>query len=62
MDYFELICSILLRVIWFYGGYIIFFRKVTYSPFTDTRWGARVFGTALMATVLIDSYHKWFTN
>ncbi|ARV76660.1 hypothetical protein PHABIO_29 [Pseudomonas phage Phabio] len=62
MEYFDLVCSIVLRLLWFYGGYMVFFRKINIAPFTDTKWGARLAGTLFMVVVLVDTYHKWFAN
>lgn len=62
METADLIFSIVLRAMWLYAGYIIFFRKVKVAPFTDTKWGARLAGTVFIVVVLFDTYHKWFAN
>lgn len=62
MEYLDLGCSIVLRVIWVYAGYVIFFRKIRFAPFTDTKWGGRLAGMILIVAVLIDTYYKWFAN
>lgn len=62
MEYFDLGCSIVLRVLWAYAGVAIFFRKMSFTPFTDTKWGARAAGAMFVAAVAIDTYHKWFAN
>lgn len=62
MEYFDLVCSIVLRLFWIIGGVAIFFRKISFSPFTDNKWGARFAGSMFVLASLVDTYHKWFAN
>ena len=62
MDYFNLGCSIVLRSLWLYGGYLIFVRKITYSPFTNNKWSAWLTGILIISAVLTDTHRKFSIN